>query len=130
MSSVTETILSKTQKKPKSFKRHHLCCSQNRWINEGKEYIWTYCLVIIYKLFYCFKRIFPHVNVRAFSKSLPFFTHLKENILYLALLSKERYSLGSSALALVVLTPLSMNKPAWNKEKRKEKSYYPKLKIE
>lgn len=33
---------------------------------------------------------------------------------YLALLSRHRYSLGSEALELVVLTPLSTNKPAWN----------------
>lgn len=46
---------------------------------------------------------------------------MEDNILYLALLSKQRYSLGSSALALVVLTPLSMNRPAFKEKKKKKR---------
>lgn len=35
----------------------------------------------------------------------------------LALFSKQRYSRGSAALALVVFTPLSMNSPAYKNNK-------------
>ena len=67
----------------------------------------TYYSFIIYSVL----NFVPHVKVQNFKTSL-FFTQMEDNTLYLALLSKQRYSLGSSALALVVLTPLSMNKPA------------------
>lgn len=59
------------------------------------------------------------IKLWTFSEFRDFSIHLGKDFFYLALLSKQRYSLGSSALALVILIPLSIINPPWNEQKEK-----------